>query len=93
MYCDHCKKDFPEEIKYCPECGNKLHGTDTQPSTSKNKPNKRKSLIIAGVLIAIAIVGLFFLPEEHEEYREFDPTMLEMGSIIYGDFAFIDGGI
>ena len=80
MFCSKCGKEISEGAAFCPNCGNQIgltnHVTQTSasvgssnlPASSLPRPKKkRKSAIIIGIVLVIAVTTLFFARTAMEE--------------------------
>lgn len=70
MLCKKCGQGIPENVKFCPSCGNRIY--ETIPNTEADKVIKRKNiLLITFFLIILILVGAviyltFFKPGSTE---------------------------
>ena len=60
-YCVNCKKEYLDDISYCPECGMSLFKKPTQEEIKKNNENMyyKTSLIIT--IIYLIVFGILFI--------------------------------
>ena len=77
MYCRNCNSPLAEGSAFCPACGHPRSGSDSTtntqpiytppvaspvaPATAEKKKISPKMRVVIGIVIAAALVGLFFL--------------------------------
>lgn len=55
MFCDQCGKEIPNNVNYCPKCGNKISKGDIKPPKKKRV---RSPIIVLGLLGVLAIFAV-----------------------------------
>ncbi len=58
-FCSRCNIKYGDEAKFCERCGGPLEAS-TAP-TEKNKPAKKKTLIIISIALVIAVLAVLFV--------------------------------
>lgn len=61
MLCKKCGKNLPENVKFCPSCGNRIY--EMIPNTGTDKVIKRKNILLITLLLIILILSaaVFYL--------------------------------
>ena len=63
LYCRHCGKEIADDSRFCPICGAEVTGASSnQPEKKSESLKVRKSIMMAGGLIVIALgISAYFL--------------------------------
>lgn len=88
MYCKKCLKEYPKNKKTCKDCGIAL--TPGHPK-STNENSRRRTLIIAGLLVVAIIAVFLIIGIQSLNYQAIKGSWYDTGSKI-GSIVFNESG-
>ncbi|MFB4160939.1 hypothetical protein ACE1TF_13715 [Geomicrobium sp. JSM 1781026] len=71
MFCESCGSSLETDVKFCAECGTRIHKNVAKPSIKFSKPSKKQSVILASaaVVVGIGVGSVYILNELHSVDR------------------------
>ncbi len=84
MYCSQCGKDFEDQYRFCPECGNILiidektsFSNNKKAKSPKNRCKKNPSIFLAFAIVLLISIIVCYIKIDFNKTTDFDPSYNE----------------